>query len=254
MADPKQAEQVQRFLAGLQAERQSKLGETSGVGDILGLLGLRQAPLLTAASGIDRLTGLDQSPYEEGMAFPVFGVGKTGRLAAAHRRLKGKKSIEKPLLNPESKKAPRRAQEIEKRMREWLPMTSAGDVSEREKLLDEFIKTRPKGWGKVPVEKDKLIDHTPMKLRQSLYQTLKEMGYGGIQTGNLVGNRRNFSRGPGPGTSGTMQPHTARTWEEILQFEQKGNVPAGWEKAFQALQEIEAARPPKPKTKTVGGR
>lgn len=249
MADPKQAAQVQAFLEGLQKERQSKLGETSGVGDLLALLGLRQAPLLTAASGIDHLTGLDQSPYEEGLAFPVFGVGKTGRLAAAHRRLRGNQTKELPMFSDTGLMAPARQRELEKRMREWIPQTSTKEPEHLNDLLDKFVAERP-GWGKVPMEKGGMTDKMHSKLRQSYYQALKEMGYGGIKYPEV----RNYNPREATGTTRPVEilGGPVRPWEEILQFEQKGNVPTGWEKAFKALQEIEAARPPAPKTKTAG--
>lgn len=249
MADPRQAQQVKDWLEGLQAERKAKLGETSGIGDLLLLLTGRKAPAMTAASGLDTLTGLDQSPYEEGMAFPVFGVGKTGRLAAAHRRLQGNQTKELPMFSDTGLMAPARQRELEKRMREWIPQTSTKEPGHLNELLDKFVAERP-GWGKVPMEKGGMTDKMHSKLRQSYYQALKEMGYGGIK----YPEARNYNPREATGTSRPVEilGGPVRPWEEILQFEQKGNVPAGWEKTFQALKELEASRPAPVKTKTAG--
>ncbi len=252
MADERQ---VKAWLEGLQRERQSKLGETSGVGDILSLLMGRQAPKLSAATAgaaeVDRLTGADQSPFDEGMAFPVFGVGKTGRLAAAHRRIKGNETKELPFFSDTGLMAPARQKELEKRMREWIPQTSTSDAKHLDELMSKFVAERP-GWGKVPMEKGGMTDKMHSKLRQSYYQALKEMGYGGIKYPGV----REYNPKLATGTSRPVEVlgGPQRPWEEILKFEQGGNNPANWEKNFRALQELEAALPAKPKTKTVGGR
>lgn len=63
MAD---AEQIKAWLAGLEQERASKAGETTGVGDLLALLGLAKQPLLTAGALADTAGPLPKFRTESG--------------------------------------------------------------------------------------------------------------------------------------------------------------------------------------------
>lgn len=65
-----QKDQVMEFLDQLQQERAAKQSETSGVGDLLNLLTARKAITPSIMMALDKLTGLDQSPFVGGMAVP----------------------------------------------------------------------------------------------------------------------------------------------------------------------------------------
>jgi len=261
-----QKDQVLAWMAEKQKEQAMQArgggGFIQGLAPIIAAMTATKAPalgLLELLSQFENSRGektrrrdiREEEVPDLGMAFPVFGVGKTGRLAAAHRRLQGNQTKELPMFSDTGLMAPARQRELEKRMREWIPQTSTKEPEHLTDLLNKFVAERP-GWGKVPMEKGGMTDKMHSKLRQSYYQALKEMGYGGIKYPEV----RNYNPREATGTTRPVEilEGPVRPWEEILQFEQKGNVPAGWEKAFQALQEIEAARTPKPRTKTVGGR
>lgn len=83
MADPRQ---VQEWLAGLEKERSSKIGETSGVGDLLNLLGLLKNPAMEVASqgaaGLDELTGANQSKFAQGVVSPAVKKQRNAAIAA----------------------------------------------------------------------------------------------------------------------------------------------------------------------------
>lgn len=94
MADPAQ---IKAWLEGLQAERASKAGETTGVGDLLAILGLTKQPLLTAGALADTAGPLpkfrtkDGEEVEYAMA-TVPSVKKIARAALLDEALKAGKS------------------------------------------------------------------------------------------------------------------------------------------------------------------
>ncbi len=82
MADGKQ---VQAWLEGLQQQRQAKIGETSGVGDLLTLLGGAAVPKTTAASMIaahlDEGTGADRSKFAQGVVSPKVKAARNATIS-----------------------------------------------------------------------------------------------------------------------------------------------------------------------------
>ncbi len=263
-----QKDQVMAWMA--EKRKEQALQERGGGGFIQGLAPLIAAGVATKAPALGLLELLSQFEnnraektrrrdiQEEeipdlGMAFPVFGVGKTGRLASAMKRLAQKPDHELPMFTPEGLMAPARQKELASRMKNWIPNTSNSDPAKVAKQFDEWMALQDPRFGTAPLSKEKILDKMPKELRSSLYESLKEMGYRGIRTGAVSErNSRNPQWKPGMRESYTLPEHTTRTWEELQPFLQEGGTYKGWEKAFKALQEIEAARPPAPKTKTAG--
>jgi len=159
---------------------------------------------------------------EEEAAFPVFG-SKTGRLSRAAQQMK-KKGKDLPQFSAEGQIAPARQRELETQMREMIPLMGAKDPAKVAADLDAWVKSNP-FWGKYPLQKEPLLDLMPASLRAPLYQSLKNMGYGGVKMGSReFGSRRPDYR---PGKE-TITPGADRKWEDILKYEQGGGIPAGW--------------------------
>lgn len=83
MADPKQAAQVQAFLEGLQKERQAKLSETSGVGDLLALEKPAAALMGWALANADQGTRITDMPYYGSVVSPAVKKSRAAVLKAA---------------------------------------------------------------------------------------------------------------------------------------------------------------------------
>jgi hypothetical protein len=152
----------------------------------------------------------------------VFG-SKTGRLSRAAQQMK-KKGKDLPQFSAEGQIAPARQRELETQMREMIPLMGAKDPAKVAADLDAWVKSNP-FWGKYPLQKEPLLDLMPASLRAPLYQSLKNMGYGGVKMGSReFGSRRPDYR---PGKE-TITPGADRKWEDILKYEQGGGIPAGW--------------------------
>lgn len=227
---------VESFLARTGAEREAKLGESTGLGDLLTFLPAASAAKALRAreflpAGVNALaftsqfddSKLGRTVGDLTAAFPVFGVGATGRLRQAGERM-AKTGKDLPLFSYEGKIAPARQRELETRMRNWIPKLSSKDPGKAMAELDEFVSRNP-FWGKYPLEKGPLLDYLPSSLRPAFYQSLKEQGYGGIKMGSrdLGALRPDFR----PGKE-TIKPFSSRSWEDILKYEQGGGVPSGW--------------------------
>ena len=227
---------VENFLARTGAERTAKLGESTGLGDLLTFLPAANAGKAALAgnklgAGVNALaftsqfddSKLGQAVGDLTAAFPVFGVGSTGRLRQAGERM-AKTGKDLPLFSYEGKIAPARQRELENRMRAWIPKLSSKDPGKAMAELDEFVSRNP-FWGKYPLEKGPLLDYLPASLRPAFYQSLKESGYGGVKMGSRdLGALRVESR---PGGRETIKPFSSRNWEEILKYEQGGGIPTG---------------------------
>lgn len=83
MADPKQAAQVRAFLEGLQAERQAKLSETSGVGDLMALEKPAAMLMGSLLAGADQKTRITDMPYYGSVVSPAVKKSRAGILKAA---------------------------------------------------------------------------------------------------------------------------------------------------------------------------
>ncbi len=83
MADPKQAAQVRAFLEGLQKERQEKLSETSGVGDLLALEKPMAMLMGSILAGADQGTRITDTPYYGSVVSPAVKKSRAGILKAA---------------------------------------------------------------------------------------------------------------------------------------------------------------------------
>jgi hypothetical protein len=83
MADPRQ---VQSWLEGLEKERSAKIGETSGVGDLLNLLGLLKNPAMEAATqgaaALDEGLGLNNSKFSQGVVSPAVKKQRAAAISA----------------------------------------------------------------------------------------------------------------------------------------------------------------------------
>ncbi len=195
--------------------------------------GLERAFEFLRRSNVDQLGGAamalasrgaagQRNGAEEEAAFPVFGRG-TGRLERAVRQM-GKSGKDLPQFSAEGKIAPARQRELEAQMREMIPLLGAKDPGKVAADLDAWVKNNP-FWGKYPLQKEPLLDLMPASLRAPFYQSLKNMGYGGVKFGSRdFGSRRPDFR---PGKE-TVAPGANRKWEDILKFEQGGGLPAGW--------------------------
>lgn len=261
----RQAAKVKEFLDRLGDERTAKLGESTGLGDLLTFMpGAAAARALRAGSksgaAVNALaftSQFDDSKLSQDVgtalaAFPVFGLGSTKGLASAQNRLRkareAGRTAELPILSAEGKMAPGRFKQFEGRMRNWIDAGSSANPKEQHELMDRWLDTFKRDK---PIDKRIIFDRMPSALRPALYQSAKEQGYGGINLGtrskapmDLVGNR--VTKGEniaeleklGKYTSGGRMnptqsaPSGPRTWEEILQFEQKGGMPKGWQEGF----------------------
>lgn len=83
MADPKQAAQVRAFLEGLQQERQAKLSETSGIGDLLALEKPAAMLMGSLLAGADQGTRITDMPYYGSVVSPAVKKSRAGILKAA---------------------------------------------------------------------------------------------------------------------------------------------------------------------------
>jgi len=83
MADPRQVAQVQSFLEGLQAERQAKLSETSGIGDLMALEKPAAMLMGSLLAGADRGTRITDMPYYGSVVSPAVKKSRAGILKAA---------------------------------------------------------------------------------------------------------------------------------------------------------------------------
>ena len=226
-------------------------------GRFLGNAALQGAVMGSAGMAARKLMGEEDGPRknEETAAFPQFGgVGKIGNLRRAVERLnlKGK---DLPMFSYEGLMAPRRQQELEHRMKEWIPNLSAKDPQKQLAQLDEWLAPQRKLWGKEPISKGQLLDIMPKELRPAFYQSLKDMGYGGTTTGQreVISqaaqdlSRKSGSRvlgsTPGAVLRGEMPSNASRKWEDILNFEQTGGRPKGWSENFPGRDPEWIARP-----------
>ena len=219
--------------AARSAEFQKRLGQDYLVGGTVG------AGLTLGGMAPQRETD------ENTAAFPVFGgVGTLGNLRRVAQRAAAK-GKDLPQFDFEGKIAPRRQQELEQRMRAWIPKLSGKDPEGTTKKLDAWVKNNP-FWGKYPLEKGPLLDLMPAELRQPFYQSLKEMGYGGTRMGErtALGSRGEKLGGRARNENFSEIPSFAnRKWEDILKFEQGGGLPAGWAAANPGRQPSWIARP-----------
>ena len=275
--DPKRqaAKRTEKFLNDRQAERQSKLGETSGLGDLLTFLPAANAAKAlksgqignSAVNALAFTSQFDDSKLggdvQDALAmFPVFGFGSTKGLAKGQDRLRklAERGVqaELPILSEKGKMAPARLKQFEKRIRAYIEDSSAKDTSKTLGDLDKWLETLNTTK---PVDKRVLFDRMPASLRPGLYQAAKEQGYGGISLGtrskapmDKYGTRvtkgENLAEleAQGKYTSGGRMnptqeaPSGPRRWEEINKFEQSGGVPKAWEDKFRAQQQKEVAR------------
>lgn len=265
---------IKRFLDERQAERTAKLGESTGLGDLLTFMPAAQAgKALKAGSkanaAVNALAFTSQFDDSKGgqavgdalAYFPVFGFGSTKGLAAQQTRLRrlaeAGKTGDLPFLMGEGKMAPSRFKRFEKGMRQYIEQSSSKDPKTTQALMDQWLESFSRNK---PIDKHALFDRMPAELRPALYQTAKEQGYGGIaigtrskapmdKFGNRVTKGENLAELEKAGkytSGGRMNPtQTAagdpRKWEEVLQFEQKGGVPSRWEKAFKRQQQEDRA-------------
>lgn len=275
--DPKRqaAEKTKRFLDSRQAERQAKLGETSGLGDLLTFAptgmaakGLKSGQLGNAAVNALAFTSqFDDSKLggdvQDALAmFPVFGFGSTKGLGRAQERLSrlAERGVqaELPILTAEGKMAPGRFKQFEKRLRGYIDQSGSKDSAKQKAELEEWLKTINT---QKPIDKSVIFDRMPASLRPGLYQAAKEQGYGGIDLGrrsvspmdkygnrvtkaqNLAELEKNGQYTSGGRMNPTQEaPSGPRRWEEVLKFEQGGGVPKAWEEKFRAKQQQEVAR------------
>ena len=258
-----------KFRSDDLAERRAKMGETTGLGDLLTFLpagyaakaALSKAPVEAAVNALAFTSQFDDSQLgadvQDALAFfPVFGLGSTKGLAAAQKRM-AERGANLPFLSGEGKMSPRRLREFTGRMENWIKNGSSKDPS---KILSDLAdwKSALKG-GTKPVDKSVILDRMPASLRQSFYQSAKEMGYQGIDMptrskapmdkfGNRVTKEQHLAKYEGDAvTGGRMNPTQEapsgrRTWEEILGHEQSGGVPKAWEEVFKKRQSREVAK------------
>ena len=264
---------VERFLAGTDAERRAKLSETLGINDLLTFLPATAAAK-SAVSGNKLGAGVNAlaftSQFDDSnvgrtvgdltAAFPVFGVGSTGRLRNVAKAA-AEKGRDLPVFHEAGKISPARQRELYARMEKWIPLTSTKDPEKRLAEFSDWMAST-KGAGTRPVDKHVILDRMPASLRQPFYQSLKEMGYGGVRIGerskapmdkfgNRVTKAENLAEleAAGKYTSGgrmnptQVAPAEARKFEDILQFEQSGGKPAGWAAANPGRDPLWVARP-----------
>lgn len=94
MADPKQAAQVKAFLDGLQQERQAKLSETNGVGDLLALEKPMAMLMGSLLAGSDQATRITDMPYYGSVVSPAVKKSRAGILKAALENSKPKARLD----------------------------------------------------------------------------------------------------------------------------------------------------------------
>ena len=203
----------------------------------------------TVGAGVGTLAGLNMRPEgrdgENLAAYPVYGVGSLRRLAAVADRV-AKTGKDFPMFTAEGKMSPARQKELFRRMAEWIPNTSTKKPEAVFQDLRNWI-AATKGAGKKPVEKRIMLDRMPASLSEAFQQTLKDLGYGGMDRGprskapmDKFGTRvtkgQNLAALEAEGkytSGGRMNPTQVategpKTWEELKPFEQGGGVPSGW--------------------------
>ena len=197
----------------------------------------------TVGGAAGTLAGLNMRPEgrdgENLAAYPVYSVGSLRRLAAVADRV-AKTGKDFPMFTAEGKMSPARQKELFRRMEEWIPNTSTKKPEAVLQDLRDWI-AATKGAGKKPVEKRIILDRMPASLSEAFQQSLKEMGYGGMDRGprskapmDKFGTRvtkgQNLAALEAEGkytSGGRMNPTQVategpKTWEELKPREQAG--------------------------------
>ena len=270
----RKAAEIRNFLESRGAERTAKLGESTGLGDLFTFMPAAGAlkALKAGQKGMAAVNALaftsqfDDSPLGQtvgdAMAFmPIFGMGSTKGLARAQERLRkmtelGKKG-DLPRFSYEGKMSPGRQKEVEGGIRTWIDkMSDAKDTGKLHRDLDAWIENAGKGWGKKPLEKEKILHSLPSALKPGLNQWAKERGYGGIEYGRRfkavteasglpLTKKLQAERGysvPSKTTGREVPAYSNRPFEEINKFEMGGGIPKKWEEAFKRQQAAERAK------------